>query len=284
MTALVPTQLPPLNTRFMLGPEITPIQQAFFDAHGFLVFHQVASPEEVEMIAGELEAIQAQWLEEGRTKVNGIPLFVGSDPDGKPFISRFAFTSMFSEKLREFVLDERFEPIRKMVGEDARVGHDEKDGMVVNRYVNVNGSAYKSLGWHTDGLRDLAYLRMPQAMFNVGLHLDKVTKEDGGLRLIPGTHTQGFFKMCFHKGYFWDHRPDPREVAVETLPGDLTVHDGRLWHRVQGSPHMGWESLRRSIYVPYQTGPHETKTDDSFTPAYHYVGMASRWFRRLLGR
>ena len=190
MTALVPTQLPPLDTRFSLGPEITPVQQAFFDAYGFLVFDQVASPDEVEMIAGELEAIQAQWLAEGRTKVNGIPLFVGSDPDGEPFISRFAFTSMFSDKLRAFVLDERFEPIRKMVGEDARVGHDEKDGMVVNRYVNVSGSAYKSLGWHTDGLRDLAYLRMPQAMFNVGLHLDKVTREDGGLRLIPGTHKQ----------------------------------------------------------------------------------------------
>jgi len=278
MNAAAP-ELPPLDTRFQLGPEITPVQQAFFDAHGFLVFDQVATADEVAMIGAELDAIQAQWLEAGRTHVYGIPLFIGKDPDGQPYISRFAFASMFSERLRHFLLDGRFEPIRRMVGEDARVGHDEKDGMVVNRYVNVPGSAYKSLGWHTDGLRDLFYLRMPQAMFNVGLHLDTITAADGGLRLIPGTHNQGFLKMCFHKGYFFDHRPDPREVAVETKPGDLTVHDGRLWHRVQGSPHDGWRSLRRSIYVPYQTGPHEPKSDESTTPGYHHLGRLSRSLR-----
>lgn len=284
MTALVPPDpLPPLDTRFELGPEITPVQQAFFDAHGFLVFNQVARPDEIRMIEEEVAGIQERWLAEGRTHVYGIPLFVGKDPEGAPYISRFAFASMFSERLRTFVLDERFEPIRKMVGEDARVGHDEKDGMVINRYVNGQGSAYKSLGWHTDGLRDLAYLRMPQAMFNIGLHLDRITKEDGGLRLIPGTHRQGFFKMCFYKGYFWDHRPDPEEVAVETEPGDLTVHDGRLWHRVQGSPKTGWGSLRRSIYVPYQTGPHEPKSDASSTPAYHHIGRVTRYLRRVFG-
>lgn len=274
-----PIELPPLNTRFHLGQEITPVQQAFFDAYGFVVFSKVASTNEVAMIAAELDGIQARWLEEGRSRVNGIPLFIGQDPDGEPYIARFAFASMFSNPLREFVLDPRFEPIRRMVGEDARVGHDEKDGMVVNRYVNVPGSAYKALGWHTDGLRDLFYLRMPQAMFNVGLHLDRVAKEDGGLRLIPGTHRQGFFKMCFHKGYFWDHRIDANEVAVETQPGDLTVHDGRLWHRVQASPHEGWRSLRRSVYVPYQTGPYEPKSDASGTPGYHHFGRFSRAWR-----
>jgi phytanoyl-CoA hydroxylase len=274
----------PLSTRFELGQEITPVQQAFFAKHGFLVFGEVASPEEVGRIIVELDAIQERWIAEQRKEVNGIPLFIGKDPDGKPFIQRFTFTSMFSEPLRNFVLDSRFEPIRKMVGADARVGHDEKDGLVVNRYVNVPGSVYPELGWHTDGLRDLFYLRMPQPMFNVGLHLDKISAADGGLRLIPGSHTQGFADMCFRKLYFLDHRPDPAEIAVETLPGDLTVHDGRLWHRVQRSPHTGWASLRRSMYVPYQTGPYEPKSPESQTPFYHQLGkVLRRWRGRASG-
>lgn len=270
----------PLSHRFTLGQEITGVQAAFFARHGFLVFAEVARRAELDLILAELDGVQARWIAEGRSKINGIPLFVGKDPDGAPFIQRFTFTSMFSPALRAFVLDPRFEPVRRMVGAEARVGHDEHDGVVINRYVNVPGSVYPRLGWHTDGLRDLAYLRRPQAMFNVGLHFDAIKAEDGGLRLIPGSHTQGLWDMAFRKLYFLDHRPDPAEIAVETLPGDLTVHDGRLWHRVAQSPHTGWRSLRRSMYVPYQTGPLATKTDDSPTPIYHSIGRALRWLKK----
>ena len=147
---------------------------------------------------------------------------------------------------------------------------------MVNRYLNVPGSVYPRLGWHTDGLRDLFYGRMPQQMLNIGLHLDRCTRDNGGLRLIPGSHTQGFLSMCFRKPYFVSHRPDPAELCVETEPGDLTVHDGRLWHRVARSTLNGAASLRRSMYLPYLTGPYEPKSDDSPTPAYHRVG---EWLR-----
>ena len=270
----------PLGHRFTLGQQITGVQAAFFAQHGFLVFGGVAQRAELDLILGELEGVQARWIAEERKKVNGIPLFVGKDPDGRPFIQRFTFTSMFSDPLRRFVLDPRFEPVRRMVGPDARVGHDEHDGVVINRYINVPGSVYPRLGWHTDGLRDVAYLRKPQAMFNVGLHFDEISAKDGGLRLIPGSHTQGLWDMAFRKLYFLDHRPDPAEIAVETQPGDLTVHDGRLWHRVAQSPHTGWRSLRRSMYVPYQTGPLATKAEDSPTPIYHTIGRALRWFKK----
>jgi ectoine hydroxylase-related dioxygenase (phytanoyl-CoA dioxygenase family) len=274
--------LPPLSTRFTLGPQITDEQQAFLDAYGFLVFSKVALDSEVRMILNELEAIQAQWLEEKRSYINGIPIFYGRDHENKPFVQRFTFTSMFSQKLKNFVLDNRFEPVRRLVGENARIGHDEKDGVVVNRYINVPGSAYPKLGWHTDGLRDLFYLRMPKQMLNVGLHFDRIRAEDGGLRLLPGSHTQGFWSMCFKKPYFIYHRPDPKELVVETEPGDLTVHDGRLWHRVAPSPYTGLPSLRRSMYVPYLTGPYEPKKDTSATPAYHHLGRFLRYLRQSL--
>ena len=40
----------PLSTRFQLGPEITPLQRAFLERHGFLVFAEVATAAEVARI------------------------------------------------------------------------------------------------------------------------------------------------------------------------------------------------------------------------------------------
>ena len=80
----------------------------------------------------------------------------------------------------------------------------------------------------------------------------------------------------FAKKYFVDNNPDQREVGFDISAGDLTVHDGRLWHRVARSELVGAASLRRSMYLPYLTGPYEPKSEDSPTPAYHKVG---EWLR-----
>lgn len=271
--------LPPLDTKFRLGPEITAEQRAFLDRYGFLHFRGVASAEEVEMLRSERDRLEKMWLEKRIKRINGIPLFFGRGEGGERIVQRIPFTSRYSESISAFVRDPRFEPVRRLIGEDARVGEMEKDGVVINRYVNVPGNFYKNLGWHTDGLRDLFYLRMPQQMLNVGMHLDRITREDGGLRLIPGSHTQGFWDMCFRKPYFVSHGEDPEEIAVETEPGDLTVHDGRLWHRVAKSKHVGPASVRRTMFVPYLTGPYEPKDERSKTPGYHHLGQAIRAIR-----
>jgi phytanoyl-CoA hydroxylase len=220
------------------------------------------------------------WIAEDKKTVRGIPLFWGKNA-GKQFLQRFPFTSTFSDGIKGFVRDARFAPIRDLVGAGARVGDDEKDGVVINRYINEPGSIHPRLGWHTDGLRDLFYLRMPKPMLNIGLHLDRCTADNGGLRLIPGSHTQGFWSMCFRKAYFVSHAPDPNEVTIETEAGDLTVHDGRLWHRVAVSTRTGPASLRRSMYVPYLTDPYEPKSEMSKTPLYHRLGAVIRALKGL---
>lgn len=275
----------PLATRFELGETITPVQRAFLDEHGYLVFAKVLQADEVTRVLSEIDALQERWIAEERREVHGIPLFVGRDPDGKPFIQRFAFSSLFSEYLHELVRDPRFAPVRSLVGDEARVGDREKDGLVFNRNLNVPGSAYPRLGWHTDGLRDLFLNRaVPGPMLNVGLHFDRVKREDGGLRILPGSHRQGFLSMLARKPYFVDHRPDPDEIVVETEPGDLTVHDGRTWHRVERSPHVGWQSLRRTMYVPYVTDAYAPKDERSKTPFYHRLGRIPRELKVALRR
>ncbi|MFN7143048.1 MAG: phytanoyl-CoA dioxygenase family protein [Myxococcota bacterium] len=259
----------PLGTRFRLRAEITPVQAAFLARHGFIVFDRVASDAEVDGILAEVDRVEAELLAAGKTKVYGVPVWFGLDPDGRDFLYRMGFTSVYSPYLARFVRDDRFEPVRRLIGEDARIGDREKDGVVFNRYVKAEGSLRPNLAWHTDALRDVFYNRkMPGPMLNVGLHFDRIRPEDGGLRVLPGTHTQGVWSTLFSKIHFVTQAPDRREVAVETWPGDLTVHDGRMWHRVEASPKTGWASLRRSMYVPYVCDSYQPKSEESATPAY----------------
>jgi phytanoyl-CoA hydroxylase len=254
---------------FTLGTALTDEQSAFFDTHGFIRFRAVATQDECDTVAAALEDLSSRFVSEDRETVLGIPLQFGERPDGGKYVQRFAYSSHYSEGVRNFVNSDRFEPVRALCGADARLAETEKDGVVVNDFINDPGSQWKRLGWHTDGLRDLFYLSVPEPMLNVGLYLDDCPLAKGGVRILPGTHTQGFFKMAFSKLYFLDHRPDPREVALETRRGDLTIHDGRLWHRTAVSELTGPESRRRTMYMAFVDGPERHRTEESSTPFYH---------------
>ena len=269
---------PPLGTTFTLSEEISAEQRAYLKRYGYLHFKGVLSADEVALVRRVQDELQAKWLAEGVKELKGVPLFFGPGLDGAPAIYRLPFSSEHSPELRALLDDARFEPLKALVGEGARVGHSEQDGVILNRYVNTPESVRPGLGWHTDGLRDIFYLRMPKEMLNFGLHFDHITAEDGGLRILPGTHTQGFLSTLFKKPYFIWHRPDPKELCVETAPGDMTVHDGRLWHRVAQSTKPRAE--RRSLFVPYTTGAPIVRTERSKTVLYHRLG---RLLRRLKG-
>jgi len=198
----------------------------------------------------------------------------GHDVDGSSLIQRIAFTSHYSPVLKEFLKDPRLQALTQLLGDyEGRIGGNEKDGLVVNHYVNTGTSAFKQMGWHTDSPRDLFLGSRILPMLNVGIHLDDCPFENGGLRVLPGTHTQGLLKLLFRKKYFLDNDPDKREVGFNIDAGDLTVHDGRLWHRVQQSPLEGDKSRRRVMYVPIITGAYQPKTAASSTPFYHRLAQ-----------
>lgn len=152
---------------------------------------------------------------------------------------------------------------------EGRIAEIEKDGLVLNHYVRTPNSKFSQMGWHTDSPRDIFLGQRIMPMLNVGIHLDNCPMENGGLRVLPGTHKQGILRLLFGKKYFIDNNADPREVGLDITAGDLTVHDGRLWHRVQQSPHFGVASRRRVMYLPVVTGKYKPKDENSKTPFYH---------------
>jgi len=271
--------LPQPYPRFQLGESLTAEQTAFFNEHGFLHFSGFIDRATVAELVAASGEVQQRWLAERREKVNGIPVKYGRDLDGRPIVQRFAFANQHHPRLAAFLDDPRFQRLFPLIGrDDVRMGGDEKDGLVLNHYVHGEGSQHSRLGWHTDGLRDLFLgRRQLHPLLNVGVHLNDLGPEHGGLRLIPGTHRQGFFRMAFGKRYFLDHEPDPREIAVIPAAGDLTVHDGRLWHRVQQSSVSGEGSRRRVFYLPVVSGPREPKSEASPTPVYHRLASRLGW-------
>lgn len=251
-------------------PLLTPHQLDFFYKNGYIHIRNFVKKETVKLFLSEVQQVQTKLLSSNTEKVNGIPLKYGNDVDGKVMIQRLAFTSKFSPILSEFLKDPRLHQLLPLLGNyDGRIGENEKDGLVVNHYVNSAFSQFKQLGWHTDSPRDLFLGSRIMPMLNVGLHLDDCPQTNGGLRVLPGTHKQGLFSLLFKKKYFIDNDPDPQEVGFDIEAGDLTVHDGRLWHRVQQSPFTGEKSRRRVMYIPLITGAYQPKGADSPTPFYH---------------
>lgn len=260
--------------KFILGNTITEEQQSFFDRNGFIHFSNFIKQDTVDDIITASRQVEQKWIEEGREKVNGIPIKYGKDLDGRSIVQRFAFINQHHDLFAELPKDPRFEVLLGLIGPGARLGTEEKDGMVFNHYVNGTDSKFTQMGWHTDGLRDIFQGQKLNPMLNVGLHLSSLGPENGGLRVLPGTHKQNIYQMLFRKKYFLDNKADRDEVAIIPHAGDLTIHDGRLWHRVAQSSVVGEESRRRVIYLPIIAGKYEPKNENSPTAFYQrFAGL-----------
>jgi phytanoyl-CoA hydroxylase len=92
---------------FVLGEKITEEQYSFFDKYGVIIFKNFLNSESVKLYISELNRIEKQWLDEGRDKINGIPLKFGKDEHGNKMIQRMCFLSLYSNPLHELLQDSR---------------------------------------------------------------------------------------------------------------------------------------------------------------------------------
>ncbi len=263
--------------KFTFKEELTDEQVKFFNENGFIHFKQFFDTDKVQKSIDGLMNLQSKWIAENRMMVNGVPLKFGFDEHNNKIIHRFAFTSMYSKEFEELVTDTRIEKFNQLLGmPKSRVGINEKDGVVVNQYINSGNSKMKQMGWHTDSLRDIFFGQKVLPMLNVGVSLTNSKKEQGGLRIIPGTHKQSLYSMLFKKPYFVNNEPDKNEIAIETDPGDLTIHHGHMWHRVETAPTTGLASRRITMYVPIICGKYLPRDEHSATPFYHRLNKLAK--------
>lgn len=265
-----------MQSTFFLDNNLSFEHVEFFRKNGYIHFKNFISKDVVKNFIGELKTINDHIISNNINTINGVPLKFGTDANGEKIIQRLAFASKHSETFSDFLKDKRFQSLFDLLGNyEGRIGEFEKDGLVVNHYENTPSSNFKQLGWHTDSPRDLFLGSRIMPMLNVGVHLDDYPKENGGLRVLPGTHRQNLYQLFFRKKYFVDNDADPNEVGFDIEAGDLTIHDGNLWHRVQRSVHSGEKSRRRVMYIPIITGRVRIKHAQSRTPFYHRLAQLS---------
>lgn len=261
---------------FHLEDRLTSTHIDFFETYGFIRFKRFATREKARQLYDAFNQLTADLVAKGTDMINGVPLIKGTRDDGTPFYGRIPFVSLQREEFREFLRDPRFRAIVDDLAPGSRIGEDERDGLVVNRFRNEPGAKYKNLGWHTDSLRDLAYFEKPRRYLNVGFSITDSPMRVGGLRVLPCTHNQSISSMLTTKIHFFDMTPDPNELAIETEAGDLTIHDGRIWHRTALAEVTGDASERCVTYLPIMDGPLKRKTSESSTPFYFHL-------KKLLG-
>jgi hypothetical protein len=137
-----------------------------------------------------------------------------------------------------------------------RVCNDRLDGpMVFLKHSNVvkgNGD----LGWHVDDGIGGHPVMCP--LIQAGIQLDHASAANGQLLLLAGSH------RCTKHWYAWGDEAGLPVVALETEPGDLTVHFGDAMHTTP--PPTADGAGRRALYFKFA----EQKTFDWIPAGCHY--------------
>ena len=108
--------------KFQLGETITSEQKEFFNQFGFIHFENFIPTHAVETIIQASIEVQQNWISQGITKVNGVPIKYGVDLDGSPIVQRFAFINQHHPVLAEFLLDPRFSTLLELIGSGSTFG------------------------------------------------------------------------------------------------------------------------------------------------------------------
>jgi ectoine hydroxylase-related dioxygenase (phytanoyl-CoA dioxygenase family) len=162
--------------------------------------------------------------------------------DGREVCNRVNYLNDGSARIAALGADPRFLRIAALGGADLRDAHDRLDGNGVVIKVPGSSGGLADLPWHRDCGMGGHPVKCP--MLNVGIQLDSATPASGQLQMIPGSH-RGTSRL-----------PSAREaaahpvVALNTEPGDVTVHFGHTLHAAP-PPEDPQASGRRALYLSF---------------------------------
>lgn len=226
---------------------LTTQQLAYFSTFGFLVLPRLFMVDEMTAI---IRAAEEVWKEDPEPEKNGerrLDYFV----ERRPLLTRL-------------VADERiYSVIEALMGpEFIWIGSEG------------NISTRTEVNWHPDRKYyrrgEEQWVNYPQ--MKVMLYLQKVTKDTGCLRVIPGSHTMPYHKDLADQEIDPDACPfglAPRDipcVSLESDPGDLILFNHCIWHSS-----FGGGKGRRYIALKFAGKPF---TEDDLTSLERYAPLA----------
>jgi ectoine hydroxylase-related dioxygenase (phytanoyl-CoA dioxygenase family) len=218
-----------LNRSFRLAdPELA----AYLRRAGFAVLRGVFDADEVAAVSDEIERLRALASPGDRRS------WWAKNASGDDVLCRLIYTSLASPAIHEFAMDPRFEQIMELAGTPLVRALDRLDGVsvVIKNSAVVEGLS--DLPWHRDcGLGGHPVL-CPG--FNIGVQLDHANADNGQLHFLAGSHESSGAAPSAKD-------TDLPTIAVDTEPGDVTVHFGHVFHAAP--PPLSPTAGRRALYV-----------------------------------
>jgi hypothetical protein len=208
---------------------------AHLDRVGFLHVRGVFSDAEIAGLRSEVEELTAAATpDDGRS-------WWATRADGSPVCCRLIYLPDSSARIGALGDDPRLRRIAALPGVPLEPTLDCLDGFsVVMKHPEVV-EGLSDLPWHRDcGLGGHPVL-CPS--LQIGIQLDPASAATGRLHMLGGSH------------HCSSHQLDPGDerelpvVALDTEPGDVTVHFGHLLHAAP--PPTGAGPGRRALYVSY---------------------------------
>lgn len=238
-----------LARRFRIDDDADEMRQ-YFEAAGFLHLRSVFSPEEIERWGAEVEHVRRQTTP-------GDPFSWWSvNRAGQEVVTRINYLGRHSRELQALSHDPRLLRFARLAGPNLRVCDDRLDGpMVFIKNADVvqgNGD----LGWHVDDGIGGHPVMCP--LIQTGIQLDHANAANGQLKLLAGSHRYTKHWIA------WGQEGELPCVALDTEPGDLTLHYGDAMHTTPPptSPNAG----RRALYYKFA----EPKTFEWIPANCHY--------------
>jgi hypothetical protein len=222
----------------------------FLATAGYLHVESVFGADEVARYAAEVEHVRS-------LTTPGDPFSWWSvNAAGDEVVTRINYLGRHSKAIDELCFDERLLRFAQLASADMRVCDDRLDGpMVFIKHSNVvvgNGD----LGWHVDDGIGGHPVMCP--LIQAGVQLDHASAENGQLLLLAGSH-----RYVKH-WYSWGAEDGLPVVALDTQPGDLTIHYGDTMHTTP--PPTADGAGRRALYFKFS----EPHTFAWVPPGCHY--------------
>jgi hypothetical protein len=238
-----------LHRRFGAGDDLEEMRR-FLETAGYLHIEGVFSKAEVELYRAEVEHVRAETTP-------GDPYSWWSiNAAGDEVVTRINYLGRHSSALQALSHDTRMSRFARVANPQVRVCDDRLDGpMVFIKNANVvqgNGD----LGWHVDDGLGGHPVMCP--LIQAGIQLDHANPANGQLLVLAGSHRYAKHWIA------WGEEGGLPVVALETEPGDLTIHYGDTMHTTPAP--TADDAGRRALYYKFA----EPKTFDWIPTACHY--------------
>jgi Phytanoyl-CoA dioxygenase (PhyH) len=228
----------------------------FFETAGYLHIRSVFTTAEVARFGTEVEHCRA------RTMPGDGMSWWSVNASGEEVVTRINYLGRHSSLLQELSHEPRLLHYAHFAGPQLRVCDDRLDGpMVFIKNANVvkgNGD----LGWHVDDGSGGHSVMCP--LIQVGIQVDVANAANGQLLVLAGSHRYAKHWIA------WGDEGELPAVALDTEPGDLTLHYGDTMHTTPAP--TSDDAGRRALYYKFA----EPKTFEWVPAGCHYNDVLFR--------